>query len=100
VEDGASEGDPAKRNARRSSRYWTARDRLEGRTLNRLRATRFDRVRQDSSFRVPLGNLVAEAGRIAPTSGLPNETNAMFKIVEGEYEDGIAVIKTYVDTMA
>jgi hypothetical protein len=41
-------------------------------------------LRQDSSFRVPPGNLVTETVRIAPTSDLPNETNAMFNIVEGE----------------
>jgi len=36
---------------------------------------------------------VAEAVRIVRDSGLPNETNAMFTNVEGEWDDVMAVIK-------
>jgi hypothetical protein len=41
-------------------------------------------LRQDSSFRFPPGNLVTETVRIAPTSVLRSETNAMFNMAEGE----------------
>jgi uncharacterized protein (TIGR00106 family) len=47
-----------------------------------------------------VGDLVAETVRIVRASGLPNETNAMFTNVEGEWYDIMAVIKTCVDTMA
>jgi uncharacterized protein (TIGR00106 family) len=36
---------------------------------------------------------VAEAVRIVRDSGLPNETNAMFTNVEGEWDDVMALIK-------
>jgi uncharacterized protein YqgV (UPF0045/DUF77 family) len=36
---------------------------------------------------------VAEAVRIVRDSGLPNETNAMFTNVEGEWDEVMAVIK-------
>lgn len=47
-----------------------------------------------------VGDLVAETVRIVRASGLPNETNAMFTNVEGEWDEIMAVIKTCVDTMA
>jgi uncharacterized protein (TIGR00106 family) len=43
---------------------------------------------------------VAEAIRVVRDSGLPNETNAMFTNVEGEWEEVMAVIKRAVDVVA
>jgi len=40
-----------------------------------------------------IGDLVAEAIRIVRASGLPNETNAMFTNLEGEWDEVMAVIK-------
>jgi uncharacterized protein (TIGR00106 family) len=40
---------------------------------------------------------VAEAVRIVRASGLPNETNAMFTNIEGEWDDVMAVIKQCVE---
>ena len=36
---------------------------------------------------------VAEAVRVVRASGLPNETNAMFTNVEGEWDEVMAVVK-------
>jgi uncharacterized protein (TIGR00106 family) len=47
-----------------------------------------------------VGDLVAEAVRIVRASGLPNETNAMFTNIEGEWDEVMAVIKACVDAMA
>jgi uncharacterized protein (TIGR00106 family) len=47
-----------------------------------------------------VGELVAETVRIVRASGLPNETNAMFTNIEGEWDEVMAVIKECVDTMA
>jgi len=43
---------------------------------------------------------VAEAVRIVRASGLPNDTNAMFTNIEGEWDEVMAVTKECVDTMA
>ena len=43
---------------------------------------------------------VAEAVRIVRESGLPNETNAMFSNVEGEWDEVMAVVKQAVDAVA
>src|SRR5437764_2636424 len=43
---------------------------------------------------------VAEAVRLVRASGLPNETNAMFTNVEGEWDDVMALIKRCVMTVA
>jgi uncharacterized protein (TIGR00106 family) len=43
--------------------------------------------------------LVAEAVRLVRESGLPNETNAMFTNVEGEWEEVMALLKRCVDTL-
>lgn len=43
---------------------------------------------------------VAEAVRIVRDSGLPNETNAMFTNVEGEWDEVMALIKACVDKVA
>ena len=43
---------------------------------------------------------VADAIRVVRDSGLPNETNAMFTNVEGEWDEVMAVIKAAVDAVA
>jgi uncharacterized protein (TIGR00106 family) len=43
---------------------------------------------------------VAEVVRLVRASGLPNETNAMFTNVEGEWDDVMALLKTCVTTVA
>jgi uncharacterized protein (TIGR00106 family) len=43
---------------------------------------------------------VADAVRLVRESGLPNETNAMFTNVEGEWEEVMALIKACVMTVA
>jgi uncharacterized protein (TIGR00106 family) len=47
-----------------------------------------------------VGDLVADSIRIVRASGLPNETNAMFTNIEGEWDEVMAVIKACVDSMA
>ena len=43
---------------------------------------------------------VAEAVRIVRESGLPNETNAMFTNIEGEWDEVMAVLKACVMRVA
>jgi uncharacterized protein (TIGR00106 family) len=43
---------------------------------------------------------VAEAIRVVRASGLPNETNAMFTNIEGEWDEVMDVIKRAVDVVA
>ena len=43
---------------------------------------------------------VAAAVRVVRESGLPNETNAMFTNVEGEWDEVMAVVKHAVDVVA
>jgi uncharacterized protein (TIGR00106 family) len=43
---------------------------------------------------------VADAVRLVRESGLPNETNAMFTNVEGEWDEVMALIKACVMTVA
>ena len=43
---------------------------------------------------------VTEAVRIVRESGLPNETNAMFTNIEGEWDEVMAVVKRAVDAVA
>ncbi|MGN0063194.1 MAG: MTH1187 family thiamine-binding protein [Nocardioides sp.] len=43
---------------------------------------------------------VAEAVRVVRESGLPNETNAMFTNIEGEWDEVMAVVKAAVDAVA
>jgi uncharacterized protein (TIGR00106 family) len=43
-----------------------------------------------------VGDIVAESVRIVRNSGLPNETNAMFTNVEGEWDQVMDVIKACV----
>jgi uncharacterized protein (TIGR00106 family) len=47
-----------------------------------------------------VGAPVAEAVRVVRESGLPNETNAMFTNVEGEWDEVMAVVKAAVDAVA
>src|SRR6266480_3082313 len=42
---------------------------------------------------------VAEAVRVVRASGLPNETDAMFTIIEGEWDEVMAVVKQAMDTV-
>ncbi len=46
------------------------------------------------------GGLVAEAVRVVRESGLPNETNAMFTNVEGEWDEVMGVIRAAVEKVA
>jgi uncharacterized protein YqgV (UPF0045/DUF77 family) len=43
---------------------------------------------------------VAEAIRVVRASGLPNETNAMFTNIEGEWDEVMAVLKQAIDVVA
>lgn len=43
---------------------------------------------------------VAEAIRVVRESGLPNETNAMFTNIEGEWDEVLAVVKRAVEVVA
>lgn len=44
-----------------------------------------------------VGDAVAEAVRVVRESGLPNETNAMFTNIEGEWDEVMDVVKRAVD---
>ena len=46
-----------------------------------------------------VGDAVAEAIRVVRASGLPNETNAMFTNIEGEWDEVMAVVKQAVDAV-
>ena len=43
---------------------------------------------------------VAEAVRVVRASGLPNETNAMFTNIEGDWDEVMAVVKQAVEVVA
>ncbi len=47
-----------------------------------------------------VADLVAGAVRIVRASGLPNETNAMFTNIEGDWDDVMAVIKECTEMVA
>ena len=47
-----------------------------------------------------VGDAVADAVRLVRESGLPNETNAMFTNVEGEWDEVMALVKACVMTVA
>jgi uncharacterized protein (TIGR00106 family) len=47
-----------------------------------------------------VGEAVADAVRIVRASGLPNETNAMFTNVEGEWDEVMDVIRRCVERVA
>ena len=44
-----------------------------------------------------VSSAVADAIRVVRESGLPNETNAMFTNIEGEWDEVMAVVKRAVD---
>ena len=46
-----------------------------------------------------VGEAVAEAVRVVRDSGLPNETNAMFTTVEGDWDEVMAVVRACVDAV-
>lgn len=47
-----------------------------------------------------VADAVAEAVRVVRESGLPNETNAMFTNIEGEWDEVMAVVKRAVEAVA
>src|ERR1051326_1583048 len=47
-----------------------------------------------------VGEVVAEAVRVVRDSGLPNQTDAMFTTVEGDWDEAMAVVKRAVDVVA
>ena len=47
-----------------------------------------------------VGDLVADCVRIVRESGLPNETNAMFTNVEGDWDEVMEVVRRCVDHVA
>ncbi|MGE2723040.1 MTH1187 family thiamine-binding protein [Mycolicibacterium celeriflavum] len=47
-----------------------------------------------------VGDAVAEAVKVVRESGLPNETNAMFTNIEGEWDEVMDVVKRAVDAVA
>ena len=46
-----------------------------------------------------VGDAVAAAVRVVRESGLPNETNAMFTNIEGEWDEVMDVVKRAVDAV-
>ncbi len=46
-----------------------------------------------------VGETVAEAVRVVRESGLPNETTAMFTLVEGDWDEVMNVVKRAVDAV-
>ena len=47
-----------------------------------------------------VGKPVADAIKVIQDSGLPNQTDAMFTLVEGEWDEVMAVVKQAVDVVA
>jgi uncharacterized protein (TIGR00106 family) len=47
-----------------------------------------------------VGEIVAEAVRVVRESGLPNQTDAMFTTVEGDWDEVMAVVKKAVEAVA
>ena len=47
-----------------------------------------------------VGDAVAEAVRIVRESGLPNETNAMFTNIEGDWDEVMDVVRRCVEAVA
>jgi uncharacterized protein (TIGR00106 family) len=47
-----------------------------------------------------VSGVVADVVRVIRASGLPNETNAMFTNIEGEWDEVMAVVKQAVDVAA
>lgn len=55
---------------------------------------------QTPNAEAEMADAVTEAVRIVRESGLPNETNAMFTLIEGEWDEVMAVIKRATDAVA
>jgi uncharacterized protein (TIGR00106 family) len=51
----------------------------------------------DAGAGASVGEAVADAVRIVRDSGLPNETNAMFTNLEGEWDEVMPVIRACID---
>jgi uncharacterized protein (TIGR00106 family) len=47
-----------------------------------------------------VGEIVAEAVRVVRESGLPNETDAMFTTIEGDWDEVMGVVKKAVDVVS
>ena len=47
-----------------------------------------------------VGEIVAEAVRVVRASGLPNQTDAMFTSLEGDWDEVMAVVKQATDAVA
>ncbi len=47
-----------------------------------------------------VGRAVAEAVRVVRASGLPNRTDAMFTVVEGEWDEVMAVVRQATEAVA
>jgi uncharacterized protein (TIGR00106 family) len=47
-----------------------------------------------------VGEIVAEAVRVVRASGLPNQTDAMFTSLEGDWDEVMAVVKQAADAVA
>ncbi len=47
-----------------------------------------------------VGEIVAEAVRVVRASGLPNKTDSMFTIIEGDWDEAMAVVKAAVYAVA
>ena len=46
------------------------------------------------------GEIVAEAVRVVRASGLPNQTDSMFTLIEGDWDEVMATVKSAVDAVA
>ncbi len=47
-----------------------------------------------------VGEIVAEAVRVVRASGLPNQTGSMFTLIEGDWDEVMATVKSAVDAVA
>ena len=47
-----------------------------------------------------VGEIVAEAVRVVRASGLPNQTDSMFTMIEGDWDEVMAAVKSAVDAVA
>lgn len=47
-----------------------------------------------------VGRAVAEAVRVVRASGLPNRTDAMFTVIEGEWDEVMAVVRQATEAVA
>jgi uncharacterized protein (TIGR00106 family) len=47
-----------------------------------------------------VGEYVADAVKVVRESGLPNRTDSMFTMIEGEWDEVMAVVKRAVDAVA